>query len=189
MMLNDEETTPLQYVLSDLPNSDIIELTYKPELISRRGEFTIWGCAVLVFIGWMILTLKDIRIPASVPFLWFFLVIAGLAVTLGNWMDRRTLLSLDSNCVRFTNGLRKVTLEWEDINKIFVYPSKWGKKVHVIGNTGHFFFRTLGEVKILEEVKGRMGFSEGDKILKFLLDQTSLVLLNSSEARYYYSRQ
>jgi len=47
-----------------------------------------------------------------------------------------------------------------------VIPSAWGKKVRVIGENGHFDFRTLGEVRLQGEVKGRLGFEKAKRILE-----------------------
>jgi len=159
---------------------------FRPELLSRRGELIAWGTSILVFLGWLILSLNGRRVPFAVPFLWITLFFAALAISLGNWMDRKTELRLDAGGVTYKNGLRYAALKWDEINEIRVFPSKWGKKVHVLGARAHFNFRTLGEVKVQDEVKGRMGFAEGDKILSVMLEQTNLKeLAGPGSGRYY----
>lgn len=64
----------------------------------------------------------------------------------------------------------------------------------MIGPKAHFEFRTLGEVKVQGEVKGRLGFAEGEQILHTLVEAGNLdeSLQNDSgpgDARYYYSRE
>ena len=178
----------------DIPNNRQVnsnlqldaQTVYCPELLSRRGELIAWGTSVLVFLGWLILSLNGRHVPFAVPFLWITLFFAALAISLGNWMDRKTELRLDAGGVTYKNGLRNAALKWNEINEIRVFPSKWGKKVHVLGTAAHFNFRTLGEVKVQDEVKGRMGFAEGDKILSVMLEQTNLMeIAGPGPGRYY----
>jgi hypothetical protein len=99
------------------------------------------------------------------------------------------LLRFGPDGVKFTNGLRRVDLEWQRINQIQVLPSKWGKKVRVVGDKTQFYFRSLAEVKILGDVKGRMGFKDGDKILMEMLERTQLAESKHSNSGYYYVRE
>jgi hypothetical protein len=165
------------------------QTVFRPELLSRRGEFIAWSTSILVFLGWVILSLNGRHVPFAVPFLWITLFLAALAISLGNWMDRKTELRLDAGGVTYKNGLRYAALKWNDINEIKVFPSKWGKKVHVLGPAAHFNFRTLGEVKVQDEVKGRMGFAEGDKILSIMLEQANLKEIAGPGSGYYYGRE
>ena len=181
----------------DIPNNRQVnsnlqlkaQTAYRPELLSRRGEFIAWGTSILVFLGWLILSLNGRQVPFAVPFLGITLVLAALAISLGNWMDRKTELRLDAGGVTYENGLRYAALKWNEINEISVFPSKWGKKVHVLGATAHFNFRTLGEVKVQDEVKGRMGFAEGDKILSIMLEQANLKEIAGPGPGFYYGRE
>ncbi len=70
-----------------------------------------------------------------------------------------------------------------------VIPSAWGKKVRVIGKNGHFDFRTLGEVRLQGEVKGRLGFEKGEEILSQILAKANLKLAKDAENGEYYSRK
>jgi len=165
------------------------QTAFRPELLSRRGEFIAWGTSLIVFLGWLIISLNGRQVPFAVPFLGIILVLAALAVSLGNWMDRKTELRVDTDGVNYENGLRYAALKWNEINEIRVFPSKWGKKIHVLGATAHFNFRTLGEVKVQDEVKGRMGFAEGDKILSMMLEQANLKEIAGPESGCYYRRE
>jgi len=181
----------------DIPNNRLMnsnlqldaQTVFCPELLSRRGEFFAWGTSIIVFLGWLILSLNGRQVPFAVPFLGIILVLAALAISLGNWMDRKTELRLDAGGVTYKNGLRYAALKWNEINEIKVFPSKWGKKVHVLGAAAHFNFRTLGEVKVQDEVKGRMGFAEGDKILSIILKQANLKEIAGPGSGYYYGRE
>ena len=167
---------------------------FRPELLSRRGEWIGWGLTFLVGATWLVLYLAGTPVRSAVPVLAILLLLASLSISLGNWMDRRTLIRLKPEGVNFENGLRQVTLAWDEIRQVQVFPSSWGKKVRVIGKQAQFEFRTLGKVKLQGEVKGRMGFVEGSQILHTIIESGNLEEVQPtsgklSDARYYYARE
>ncbi len=170
-------------------NLDMVE--FRPELLSRRGEATAWGLALLVFGAWFALRYTGYHVPGSLVFLAFFLLFAALGISLGNWMDRRTKILLKPEGIAFSNGLRNVFFPWEEIRQVQIHPSRWGNKVRVIGEKAYFDFRTLGEVTVQGTVKGRMGFVVGEKILRRILEAGRLEHRTRSSVgtSYYYSRE
>ena len=166
----------------------------RPERLSRRGEMIAWGLALLVAAGWLVLVLSRQHVLPAVPILTGILALSGASISLGNWMDRRTSIRISAEGIHFTNGLRDASFRWREIRQAQVFPSTWGSKVSVIGPTGHFEFRTLGEVKVQGDVKGRMGFAQGEQILQHVLARANLFEAPPppaapSRARYYYARQ
>lgn len=162
---------------------------YRPELLSRKGELTAWITAALMSTSWIILVLTKKPVFPGIPFLAIFLLASALGISLGNWMDRQTLIQIKSDGVHYQNGLRNVFLKWEEIQQIQVFPSNWGRKVRLIGSGSHFDFRTLGEVKVQGEIKGRMGFTEGDMILDQILEKANLTSVTQNGNSYYYARE
>jgi hypothetical protein len=165
---------------------------FRPELLSRRGEIVAWGLALVVTATWVILRLYGQAVPVFVVLLDLFFLLAALSISLGNWMDRRTVIHLDSEGMRFENGLRHVALTWQQIKQVQVYPTDWGKKVSVVGARAHFEFRTLAEVKVQDQVKGRLGFVEGDQILQGIIQAAGLVEKQGEPTQSgvnYYARE
>ncbi len=164
-------------------------MEYHPELLSRRGELTAWGLAIVLAATWFVLQLNGKSVSWVMPLMTIFFIFAALGISLSNWMDRKTSIRLDASGVTFKNGLRQTPLGWGEIHKIEVFPSSWGKKVRVFGGTGYFEFRTLTEVKYMGEVKGRMGFMQGEIILAKILDGTGLKEISHSGPGSYYARE
>lgn len=164
-------------------------MEYHPELLSRKGEVIAWLTTGLVLASWIILTMTAKPISPAIPFLGIFLMFSATGISLGNWMDRKTRLQIFEDSIHFENGLRNTSIKWQDIQQIQIFPSNWGKKVRLIGPSSHFDFRTLGEVKVQGEIKGTLGFSEGEMILKHILDKSNLNLVNQSGNSYYYARK
>jgi hypothetical protein len=129
---------------------------------------------MLVGLSWYLLKRNGQSITLMVPLLAVPLFLAALSISLGNWMDRRTILRLDEAGVEFSNGLRHVRLGWEQIRRVSVLESPWGRKVQVLGDAAFFEFRTLGEVKVQGQLKGRVGFAQGEHILGSLIEKAGL---------------
>jgi len=162
---------------------------FRPEGISRRGEFVAWGSTLLVVTGWLILRFNAQPVPSAVPFLAILLFLSGLGISLGNWMDRRTSIQLIETGIAFQNGLRNVRLAWGEIKQVRLYPARWGKKVQVFGEKSFFEFRTLGEVKYQGELKARFGFEKGEEILRQIIIRAGLESSEQPQEGYYYVRK
>ena len=159
-----------------------------PELSSRRSETTAWTLTLVVAFAIAIMKWKIGEAPTIAWVFGAFLVFAAFSISLGNWMDRGTVMSFDEGGIAFENGLRQVALRWPEVKKVNVIPVRWGKSVQVIGDQVHFEFRTLGQVEYQGEVQGRLGFVEGEAVLGDILEKTNLVLEKEEKGRYYYAR-
>ncbi len=162
---------------------------FRPELLSRRGEVFAWVCAGLATLGWLVLAWTARPVSPVIPVVAVLLILSALVISLGNWADRSTRIRLDRTGIRFQNGLRKVELPWQDISEVRVIPSQWGKKVHVYGERRGFSFRTLAEVRVQGELKGRFGFAQGDEILRGIILNGGLEIVEQPGEEYTYVRR
>lgn len=166
-----------------------IPVQFRPERFSRRGEITAWALAILALIGWIALITRGLPVPALYIALALFLLVAGVATSLSNWSDRHTLIRLETGAVSFENGLRRVRLTWDEIRKVQIFNSNLGDQVRVSGERTFFTFRLLGEVSLHGQVRGRMGFADGDRILQHILQATGLKRVERPGQGYYYARE
>ena len=167
---------------------------FKPEMVSRRSELIAWVSALAVNGIWLLLVIFNLSMSFWLPILGIPLLLIAIGMSLGNWMDRRTILKINTDNIYFSNGLRHVLLNWEEIQEVRVLPAQWGEKVQVFGEQSYFGFHTLGEVRANGKVLGRTGFMDGSRILKQILEHTGLsevkqVELGDKQEGYYYSRQ
>ena len=160
---------------------------FRPELLPRRGEWTAWALALAASAGMWFLNWSG-YVPAWAWLFWAFLLFSALSISLGNWLDRNTVIWLEADGIRFENGLRRMRLSWQEVQKVAILPARWGKSVQVIGEKSHFEFKTIGVVHFQGEVRGRTGFPAGQAILDVILDETGLVLIEESNNAHYYAR-
>jgi hypothetical protein len=164
-------------------------LEYHPELLSRRGELFAWLSALMVISAWIILDVDRQPILRAVPWMAVILALVASGISLSNWMDRQTFIELEPGAIKFANGLRRVRIAWEDIRQVQVFPSAWGKKVRVIAEQAYFEFRTLGEITVQGEVKGRTGFTDGELILQRILEAAHLQETERTATGLIYARE
>lgn len=162
--------------------------TFTPELLPRRGEWNAWVFALAATVGLFIIQTWAI-VPAWVWLFVGFLYFSALSISLGNWMDRRTRLSIFPDGVAYENGLRRARLAWNEIQKVRVLPARWGRTVQVIGESSHFSFNTLGEIKFRGELRGRTGFVQGEAILDLMIRSAGLLTVAQQEPYTTYSRE
>jgi hypothetical protein len=136
----------------------------------------------------LILRFGQYTIPWGLTLLLVLLFGAACLISLGNFVDRRTQLEIIPDGVVFKNGLRTVNLSWGEIREVRVFPSNLGDKVQVFSDKTFFQFRTLGEVHMNGEIKGRMGFTQGDSILRTLVLRAGLQIVDRTGDGYYYAR-
>ncbi len=161
---------------------------FHPELIPRRGEWIAWGLALVALAVLGVLFALGARLPLTGVLLAGLLTLSAASISLGNWMDRHTVLMLHPDGVRFRNGLRNVSLSWDDIREVRVADTSLGRRVQVRGEKDGFVFRTLGEVWARDELKGRTGFLEGERILKEIVRAAGLQESRQQDDVQYYAR-
>ncbi len=152
---------------------------FRPELLSRRGEFTAWILTSVIFVVVLIFRTRTPKLSISAYLFLGFFLLAALIISLGNWMDRQTEIMIDDQHIGYKNGLRRSQLAWDQIEKVVVTPSQLGEKVHVVGNTSHFHFRMMGEIKYQGQTRGRVGFPAGEEILQTILEKSGLIITKS----------
>lgn len=167
---------------------------YRPELTPRRGEAIAWGTSSLVWGAWIILILTGQPVSFWLLLLGVPLGLIAISISLGNWLDRHTIIKLDDDSIYYSNGLRLVLLQWEEIREVRVLPAQWGEKVQVFGTRSYFAFHTLGEVSANGKILGRTGFEEGDIIVQKILEDAKLsskrqIDFGGLQDGYYYSRE
>jgi len=165
------------------------EKIYQPVLTSRRAELIAWVSSLLVVILWLVLGATGQQEMLAIPVIAVVLFGSALSISLGNWMDRKTEMRIDNSRVAFTNGLRNVQMTWEEIQEVRAMPARWGKKVQVIGKKSYFGFQTLAEVTVMGEVKGRFGFVQGEDILRQIILNGQLHIVERPGEGYYYARE
>lgn len=119
-------------------------------------------------------SIEDVTARVELVVFVAFLGLSALVMSFGNWVDRRTAMTVDTRGVDFENGLRKVRMVWGEIERVEVHQDRLGKRVHLFGGEKYFGFRVLAEVVMGAKVRGQVGFERGEAILETILNQTGL---------------
>jgi hypothetical protein len=155
--------------------------------MSRKGELLAWlaglGLILGLFLG------SDTWGPLPVVYWAFagFIVVSAMSISLGNWVDRRSVIRMGADGITFENGLRSVRLTWPEVQNVAVVPTRFGKRVQVQGAQSHFTFKTMSESTLGTQVM-RTGFADGQEILDIALRECGLQLKAEKDGMVYYAR-
>jgi hypothetical protein len=169
-------------------NATPIEGEHRPELLERRGEAIAWLLALLSAAAWAWTASSGAAGTILLPVLAVLLALTAAAISLGNWMDRRTRLRITESGLAYENGLRRVEIPWSEVVEVHAMPTRNGKRVSVAGDKAFFTFRTLGEIQVGGEVKGRIGFVRGEEIFRHIVLQAGLQIVEGKGEGYSYVR-
>jgi hypothetical protein len=162
---------------------------FHPVLTPRTGEGMAWLAALSLGAAAIALRGQSKLLVGALPYLAVLVGLMAASISLSNWMDRRTVLRLDSQGVFFTNGLRRVSLGFPEVDQVIVFSGALGKRVQVIGGVQHFEFRYLSEVEVQGSAPGRLGFPDGVAIVATLLREAGLQRMPHSQGdTVYYAR-
>ena len=161
---------------------------FRPETISRQGERNAWILTGFALIIELLLLWRLSSLPVWATLLTAFLLISAVFISLSNWVDRKTILILKPGGIEFRNGLRNISMQWDQVETVSVVADRLGRRIHVAGAQANFNFRMVSEVEIRGKVGGKMGFSEGETILKEIINASGLSLVENKNQDRYYAR-
>lgn len=164
-------------------------LEYRPILLSRRGEITAWALTFIIFVTLVTLMLFNVSVPLMAILLGLFFLLISCSISFGNWLDRKTVILVDTDGITFRNGLRNTRFQWSQIREVHKIPARWGTKVQVVAEETGFSFNLMGEILLNGEVKGRLGFEQGEEILGIILQRGELHPEKEENRVVYYYRQ
>lgn len=160
---------------------------YTPEISSRNSEYIAWGLATASLIGIVFLYLNR-EVPVWAWSLFGLLFFSGLVISLGNWVDRSTRIEISDEIVHFRNGLRNVSMRWEEIENVWEGKGRVGKMVQVLAKDRHFSFTLPSELKFQDQAKSKVGFPDGELIRDTILNSAGLSTVKDHSNGKVYTR-
>ena len=79
-------------------------------------------------------------------------------------------------------------MNWDEIQKVQVLPSRFGDRINVFGSKTYFNFRTMVEVTTRSGKRNTMGFVQGEQITQKIILNSGLEESVQNERGRYYSR-
>ena len=173
---------------------------FHPEQIPRVGERNAWLITTLAAVAWLVLLWRADSLSWVGLLIVLFLLSAAMSISLGNWMDRHTIMTLGGDQITYNNGIRDLVLSWDQVQEVRIVSSRWGERVQILGFDEHkpskgqsafnvgFVFHTLGEVEYQGKIQGRTGFKQGQFILNQILESSGLEEKSNDQQGRYYAR-
>ncbi len=115
---------------------------YSPLVIDRQGERMAWSLAVAVLALLLFLRWRMQTWVLALLVLFGLLLLAGVMISFGGWMERNTRIEADPKEIRYRNPLRERRLPWPEVRRVSVYPRGSGWRVHVESERELFTFQS-----------------------------------------------
>lgn len=147
--------------------------TYKPEISTRNSEYVAWGLAVASIFAVIVLNNQG-NVPTWAWFLTGLFIFSGIVISFGNWVDRMTMIEMDEETIHFVNGLRNVTMKWDEILYLWEGKGRIGYMVQVLAADRHFSFNLPSEMSFQGRGKSKVGFKEGETIRDEIMRRAKL---------------
>lgn len=160
---------------------------YKPEILTRNPEFIAWGLTFASLVGIVILQMTS-EVPVWAWTLFGLFLFSGAVISFGNWVDRATKIEITAENIHFRNGLRDVTMRWEEVEYVWEGKGRVGRMVQVMAKDRHFSFTLPSEMKFQGQVKSKVGFPEGETIRDLILRSAALTAVKDQSNGKVYSR-
>ncbi|HJS28305.1 MAG TPA: hypothetical protein VJ768_01695 [Anaerolineales bacterium] len=145
---------------------------YRPVSVSRRSELTAWGIFAVLASVVVLFRGRGQIVPLPITILAVFFLLSALVISFGNWMERRTSLRIEPDRLFYSNGVRKVSLSWDEIREIRLGEDRLSNKVYIYGESAQFQIRLQSEPRFDREEHRLYGFREGDEILRAISERS-----------------
>lgn len=147
---------------------------YVPAPPNRRGEALAWLCALGIGIAGLVLTGRYGAAPCLTWQLLGIFILAGGAISLGNWLDSRTHVELSPQGIAYQSPLRRLNVRWEEVQAISAIPLRRGWRLLVESSGGRFALRTICRLSLGPVESQPIGFPEGERIASLIRGMAGL---------------
>lgn len=155
-------------------NPGDVPLEFKPNPGSRRPEWLSWSLAALL--AGLAVWLGTSGGPAvfGAWALCAYFGLSALVMSLGNWVERNTRLTLREAGLTFRRPFQTVEMAWDEIRRIEVRKGPVGGRIFVTGGTDRFSLRLAHQVEIRGRIRDRYGFAESELIVQTMIEKANL---------------
>ncbi|KPK95266.1 MAG: hypothetical protein AMJ88_01260 [Anaerolineae bacterium SM23_ 63] len=150
------------------------EEIFRPMPPNRRGEFIAWSCAIVIGLVSGAVFWQSRHISSLAIFLLIFFFVSAVLISFGNWMESHTLITLSPKQVVYQSPVRKVTLELEDIDELWVSYAGRGWRVAIRGAGGFFTYRTAAHLGGRFDQVVSIGIEQGERLAGFIRSMAQL---------------
>jgi len=150
------------------------ERTYSPRALDRYGERLAWSLAVALAALTLYMYWQAQAWIASLVVITSLCLGAGLLITYGNWMERKTVIEVSEAGLRYRNPLREVRIAWPELLAVSIYPRGDGWRVVVESEQEMFSFQTLTTLKLGWGRQVETGVEGGQELASTVVGATQL---------------
>lgn len=168
---------------------ELTERSFRPYPPDRKGEILAWVITLGAVLIGVLMRSRTGEWPAVTIGLALFTGLAAASITFGNWVDRATRIWVTQEEVQYRNGLRTLTIRWEDVRGLSAYPLARGWRIEVENPAGRLSFRTPAELKFASLEGMWIGIQDGHELVRVLIAGARLGAIERQGEGWRLSRE
>lgn len=138
--------------------------SYKPVPPNPSGLRMGWLLFGISALAGVYMAIFQVDIPTIYWIASGVLLVVALAISLSQWLEGRTVITVMHDGIQFQSPLRKLKLRWSEIDELWCGKIQGGWRFMVSGLQAAFRFQSLIVLRSGTGKQVRSGFEEGQKI-------------------------
>ena len=163
--------------------------SYQPILSKSSGIITAWLLFGISALAWGYLYLRGFTPPPSLWIPSVIMLLVALATSFNYWLEGRTIIFVEEQCVRYQSPLRKVTLQWGQIHELWCHSIRGGWRFTISSSEEAFRFASLKVLQFGSGREVRSGFTDGKRIAQLVQQRADLRVLERQDRVWIYRKQ
>lgn len=161
---------------------------YSPVPLDPSGLRMAWLLSVVTSLVCVYLLQRNLTPP---PFIWLtsgFLILLALSISFSHWLERRTVVILEPEAIRYESPLRKITIPWDAIEELWCESIRGGWRFIVSGSGAVLRFQSLVVLRSGMGREVRTGYVEGKQIARVVHKHAELQGLERKDQIWIYRK-
>lgn len=159
------------------------EEIFRPAKVSRQGELIAWGSAFAIGIGLGIYYIKTQEIQIITSGMLFFFLSAGALISFGAWVDKRTIIRVNSQRLIYRSPFKELNLNWDQILQVRATQARRLWRIIVASRDAHFRLRVSTSASEEENLTDFLALPDGERLVQIISGMAGLthVLMEDDE--------
>jgi hypothetical protein len=156
-----------------------------PNPSSVRMAWLLFGITFVVGVPILVL---HFELPLIFWFAFAVIFIVALAISFSHWLEKRTIIMIGEDDIRYRSPLRAVTLAWGQIDELRVGAIQGGWRFLVSGIDSAFRFQSLVVFRSGSGREVRSGFSQGKQIAGYIHQKAGLERVDHQDGVWIFHK-
>lgn len=161
---------------------------YQPSPPNASGLRMAWVLFTISLMVGLYMLYFNFTLPVIFYIATVLLLLVALAISLSYWLERNAVISVSEQGVGFRSPIRRVFLDWNEIEELWCGAIRGGWRFMVSGEAAAFRFQSLIVLRSGTGREVRSGFPEGVRIAQTIFNKAGLTAHKEEQDIYVFRK-